>query len=183
MTDASQSGTPPNIRLAAMNLLARREHSFHELLEKLAARYPDLDPAAALRPALERLRDEGLQSDERFALAYVRYRSSRGMGPLRIRAELQPRRLEAGVLEQALAQEELDWDLLCEQAFLRKFSPRPGADLKEQQRWQRFLLQRGFGHDQVRRVLRAAAGKGELQAGSGAADSPDDDRDYGGFDD
>ena len=41
------------IRLAAMDLLARREHSFKELVQKLSARFQEED----IFPALEKLRD------------------------------------------------------------------------------------------------------------------------------
>lgn len=156
MTDAPAKPQGPSVRLVAMNLLARREHSFHELLDKLSDRFPDLDPARDLRPALERLRDEGLQSDERFAAAWVRYRSSRGIGPLKIRAELKPRRLAPEIVEEALHQEGIDWEALCEQVFLGKFRPSRRADLREKARWQRFLQQRGFTGAEIRAVLRRA---------------------------
>ena len=45
------------IRRAAMDLLARREHSFKELTQKLSSRFPDED----IQSPLERLRDENLQ--------------------------------------------------------------------------------------------------------------------------
>lgn len=154
-------GSPGNasaVRLAAMNLLARREHSFQELLDKLSTRFPELDPAAQLRPVLERLREEGLQSDQRFAEAWVRYRSTRGIGPLKIRAELQPRRLAAELLDAALQQDGIDWEALCEEVFRRKFRPSRKADLRELARWQRFLQQRGFGPAEIRTVLRRAGG-------------------------
>jgi len=38
---ASAEITPADIRLAAMNLLARREHSVRELRNKLKRRFPD----------------------------------------------------------------------------------------------------------------------------------------------
>jgi len=163
MTDTSPKPSGPSIRLAAMNLLARREHSFQELLDKLSTKFPDLDPVHDLRPALERLRDQGLQSDQRFANAWVRYRSTRGIGPLKIRAELQPRRLAPEVLEEALHQEGLDWEALCEEVFRRKFRPSRRADLREKSRWQRFLQQRGFGHADIREVLRRAGAAGSAE--------------------
>jgi regulatory protein len=157
MTDTLPKPSAPSVRLVAMNLLARREHSFHELLDKLSERFPHLDPALDLRPALERLREQGLQSDQRFAFAWVRYRSSRGIGPLKIRAELQPRRLAPEILDEALQQDGIDWESLCEEVFLGKFRPSRHADLREKARWQRFLQQRGFRHDEIRTVLRRAA--------------------------
>lgn len=163
------SGRPgPSVRLAAMNLLARREHSFHELLEKLVERFPELDPAQDIVPVLERLREEGLQSDHRFAETYVRYRSSRGIGPVKIRAELQPRRIDAELLDAALHGQGIDWAALCAEVFMRKFRPASRAPANERLRWQRFLLQRGFGHSEFGPLLRRFGGS------AGGSDDPDD---------
>ena len=72
------------VRRAAMNLLARREQSFFELVQKLTRKYPDFDREDIILPAIEKLREEDLQCDARFVESYVRYRSTRGMGPLKI---------------------------------------------------------------------------------------------------
>lgn len=157
----------PAIRLAAMNLLARREHSLHELLGKLRERFPELDPVAELMPVLEHLRDEGLQSDQRCAEAFARYRSSRGHGPLKVRAELQQRRIAPELIAAALEQEGLDWDALCHAVLQRKFAPGRGAGRQEQARWQRFLLQRGFTQPQVRQAIKEALAGGAGEGGAG----------------
>lgn len=149
------------VRRAAMNLLARREHSFHELLEKLTEKYPDFSPAELLRPVLEQLRAENLQSDSRFLEAFVRYRSTRGVGPLKIASELYPRKLDAGLIEQALYDSGIDWRELCWQALQKKLGSRGAPGLLDQQeklRCQRFLQQRGFSHDQISQVLKNGRG-------------------------
>ncbi len=64
------------VRLKAMDLLARREHSVVELLEKLGQRFPD--QAALMEEVVAGLRAEGLQSDRRFAESYARLRLDRG---------------------------------------------------------------------------------------------------------
>jgi len=137
------------VRRAAMNLLARREHSFHELLQKLVEKFPDLAVADLIVPVLHGLQDENLQSDQRFAQSYVRYRSSRGFGPLKIAAELYSRKLTKELLKSALYETGPDWELLCTEALQRKFKiiTKPTAD--ERLRWQRFLLQRGFDLEQI----------------------------------
>lgn len=159
MSSSDPKPGAPAIRLAAMNLLARREYSCHELLDKLASRFPELD-AAAIRPVLEQLQAEGLQSDARCADAVARYRSSRGIGPLKIRAELQQRRIAPELIEAALQQPQLDWEALCCAVFRRRFGSAgamSAAGRPEQARWQRFLLQRGFSSGQIRQALRRAA--------------------------
>jgi regulatory protein len=142
-------------RRAAMNWLARREHSFHELLQKLEGKFPDVSRAEVLIPALQQLQHDNLQSDARFAEAFVRYRSTRGCGPLKIAAELQPRKLDSELLKAVLYDSGPDWEALCMAALRKKFrlAAKPTAD--ERLRWQRFLQQRGFEHGQIRATFKA----------------------------
>ncbi|HVL00870.1 MAG TPA: regulatory protein RecX, partial [Dongiaceae bacterium] len=72
------------IRQQALQLLSRREHSLHELQQKLAGEHAEED----LTAVLTQLVDAGLQSDRRFADVWVRHRSQQGFGPIRIRGEL-----------------------------------------------------------------------------------------------
>jgi len=144
------------LRRAAMNLLARREHGFRELLDKLSAKYPDFSPEELIKPVLERLQEEGLQSDLRFLEAFVRYRSKRGMGPLKIAAELQPRGLSQELVRDALYGVGIDWQELCRDALHKKLGNKAGKaklEPSEMQRCIRFLQQRGFGHEDIRKVL------------------------------
>ena len=84
----------------ALRLLARREHSGRELRAKLRARgYPE----AATAAALQRLRAEGLQSDERYAEARARALIARGCGSLRVAAELSGQGVPAAALAAAVA--------------------------------------------------------------------------------
>lgn len=155
MSPAAPEQPAVAIRRAAMNLLARREYSFHELMDKLAEKFPGQDEQQLLLPVLERLRDEKLQSDERFAEAYVRYRSNRGFGPLKIAAELYPRRIDSELQQRVLYRDGPDWEQLCSRALHDKFRLSRKPAPAESMRWQRFLLQRGFSHEQIKAVLRA----------------------------
>src|SRR5690606_7138195 len=76
--------TPAAIRRTAMDLLARREHSYAEMLRKLRQRGAATELAEI---ELDRLQEQGLLSDERFCEAYVYSRSQRGYGPVRLREE------------------------------------------------------------------------------------------------
>ena len=67
------------LRRAAMDFLARREHSLYELKTKLIRKFPDLSPKLVLA-VLSRLTIEGLQSDERYTESRIRYRLERGFG-------------------------------------------------------------------------------------------------------
>jgi len=154
MSPAAPEQPAVAIRRAAMNLLARREYSFHELMDKLAEKFPGQDEQQLLLPVLERLREEKLQSDERFAEAYVRYRSNRGFGPLKIAAELYPRRIDSELQQRVLYRDGPDWEQLCSRALHDKFRLSRKPAPAERMRWQRFLLQRGFSHEQIKAVLR-----------------------------
>jgi regulatory protein len=141
------------VRRAAMNLLARREQSFFELIQKLTLKYPDFDKQETILPALEKLREENLQSDARFVESYVHYRSSRGMGPLKIEMELNQKGISNSQIRAELYKEEMDWITLCQEALERKFSDAPVNDLKDKEKRYRFLSQRGFNSEQIRAVL------------------------------
>ena len=73
---------------AALELLARREHSRRELTRKLAARgFPD----DVVTPVLDELERTGALANARFTDSFVRSRIAKGQGPQRIRAELAQR--------------------------------------------------------------------------------------------
>lgn len=138
-----------SVRLVAMNLLARREHSFKELIQKLSPRFPDVE----ILPAIEQLRDENLQSDQRYLEAYIRFRKNKGFGPLKIEAELYPKGLGSDQIRACLYAEENDWADLCRQALDKRFSSLNKTNLKERAKCERFLMQRGFSHELIRAVI------------------------------
>jgi regulatory protein len=134
------------IRRAAMDLLARREHSFKELIQKLSKRFSEED----IQPAVEKLRDENLQSDQRYLEAYIRFRRNKGFGPLKIEAELYPKGLDSEQIRACLYDEENDWADLCRQAMDKRFPVLNKNNLKERAKCERFLMQRGFSHEFIR---------------------------------
>lgn len=155
MTAAASTSEQPEVRLRrrAMDYLARREHGFSELLQKLADAFPDEDNDLRLA-VVERLRDENLQSDRRFAEALVRSRSQRGQGPVRIRHELRQRDVAEGLIDEALEAAEIDWHALCEQVLEKRFGASPGGSAAERQRYWRFLSQRGFDAEHIGTALK-----------------------------
>lgn len=131
-------------RLAAMNLLARREHSLWELRQKLSSRdYP----AEELEQVLMQLRDEGLQSDGRYIESFIQGRVNKGQGPLKIRYELQQRGIEPELTQQHLDHLEVDWPTLAEQVRCKRFGEDPPHDYAERAKQMRFLQSRGFSHE------------------------------------
>lgn len=154
---AAGSTDKPHVRLRrkAMDYLARREHSFEELRQKLAETFPD-DDASLLTDILARLRDENLQSDSRFVESYVRFRSIKGHGPLKISAELQQKGVDAGLVRDSLYAAGYDWRELAQQALRKRFGGAVAETRTEQQKQYRFLAQRGFASEDIQALLRSS---------------------------
>jgi regulatory protein len=144
--------TEHDAREVALGLLARREHSKRELIIKLRVRGC---PEKIITQVVDQLAAEGMQSDARFAEAFVRSRIERGRGPLRIRAELIERGLEDGLIAEALLQYE-DWwrDLALEACNKRYGENTPSVDFDERSRRSMFLQRRGFTADQIRYAIK-----------------------------
>ena len=117
---------PADVRRAAMDLLARREHSVEQLRQKLARRFgrdPELDQVIVEQ--LDRLVDEGLLSDSRFAAAMLRQLVLKGLGPRRLDGELRQRGIDQGWQLCAEAAElDIDWFEQARVVYSKKF-PRP----------------------------------------------------------
>lgn len=141
---------PADIRFAAMNLLARREHSLRELKQKLKRRFPDED---LIDCELQRLARENLQSDERFAESFVRQRANRGYGLNRVRQEMREKGLADSEISLALERVDIDWLATALEVYCKKFGEESPADLKEKARRIRFMEYRGFGRDYYQHLL------------------------------
>jgi regulatory protein len=129
-----------------MDLLARREHSLAELRQKLAAR--EFTPED-IEDALAGLVREGLADDARFVGAFIAARIRRGQGPIRIRAELAQRGIDAETAGRGLA-EAADWRALAREQRAKRFGARAPGDFRERARQARFLEYRGFTAEQIR---------------------------------
>ncbi len=125
----------------AVALLARREHSRLELKRKLLARgYVESEVVAVI----QRLVDEGLQSDERFAQAYIRNRINLGYGPRYITQELQLRGVHSDTVAQNLNYDEVFWFKMLAKVWQKKYHDSLMRDARFYAAQTRFLLQRGF---------------------------------------
>lgn len=153
----------------AVRLLSAREHTRAELRTKLSrpsrsatafaeadpdgARPPAIDPAE-LEAVLDRLEVEGLQSDRRFAEAWIRQHQARH-GRLRLALDLRQRGVADEMAAELLAglaiespSEDRAW-----QVWSRRFSE-PPATPAGRARQLRFLLGRGFSPDDFRALER-----------------------------
>ena len=146
MDKPARSGPSRSARNAALDLLARREHSLAELREKLLAR--EFDPAE-VEEALARLAGEGLADDGRFCEAFIAARIRKGQGPIRIRAELVERGIDGETIARCIADAH-DWRALARDVRARRFGASLPADFGARARQSRFLEYRGFTGEQIR---------------------------------
>jgi regulatory protein len=142
---------PARIRTSALRLLARREHSTQELTAKLLVRGFEPEPVAEVVVALAA---KNLVSDARFVDEFVAARLRRGAGPAKIREELRGRGVAVELLGAALAAYRDEWTAKAEAARRKRFGATLPRDYAERARQARFLQQRGFTAEQIRKVLK-----------------------------
>jgi regulatory protein len=140
-----------SIRNKAMDLLARREHSAQELRQKLKAREYDAD---AIDEILQVLKEDRLQSDERFTESYVNHRFNAGVGPLKIRYELRQKGVSDRLVDEFLEPLSDQWDELMTRQRIRKYGASIPNDYAERMKQARFLQNRGFSPESVMRLFR-----------------------------
>lgn len=144
------SGVRSDLRVRALQLLTRRDHSRAELRAKLAA---EAESAEQLDAVLDALQAERLLSDHRYASQRVAARAGR-YGNARLAQELR----QHGVGDEDIAAalpEGGDETERCRSVWHRKFATLPQS-AEERAKQMRFLQYRGFSGDAIRRVLRGA---------------------------
>jgi len=137
---------------AALDLLARREHSRSELERKLGARG---FAEELIAPTLDALEESGELASARFTESFIRARAARGQGPARIRAELAERGIDREQAAELLQRAGIDWAAIARSVRDKRFGAERPTDFKERARQARFLEYRGFDGDQIGRALRS----------------------------
>jgi regulatory protein len=143
--------TPTIVRFAAMNLLAMREHSLKEMQTKLTRKF---GPHEFIATELARLRDEGLQSDSRFAEAFFNMRKNQGKGQMLIAMELKERGISGELVSDLVSLDQDEWNQLALVAKQKKFGPQIAQDIKTKTKQMRFLSARGFNSVSIQYALR-----------------------------
>lgn len=136
-----------SLREKAMDYLSRREHSRVELKRKLLQKN---FLSSEIDAVLDKLSKDNLQSDDRFAQSYVRYRRQQGFGPLRIALELHERGISENVIDEYVAANSADWKQQLIIVWKKRFS---GTQKNQQQQF-RFLVQRGFAQEDIYKLFR-----------------------------
>ncbi len=137
-------------RAAALAMLARREHSAHELQTKLKQKG---FAAAVVEAVVTALQSQRLLSDVRFAEALATMRRRRGFGPLYIAQELRRKGVSDALIAEVVDTQTADWRALLREVRCKKFGVEPPKTAAETAKQIRFLQQRGFAYEQIRQVL------------------------------
>ncbi|MBM2853359.1 MAG: regulatory protein RecX [Steroidobacteraceae bacterium] len=137
-------------RLAALKLLNRRDYGARELGERLAERG---FAAATAQTIVDRLVQEKLLDDSRFAEHFVAYHANRGQGPVRIAHKLREAGVAAELISASVDAGSADWRRRCAEVRRKRFGAREPGSWAERGKQARFLTQRGFSSDQVRAAI------------------------------
>jgi regulatory protein len=150
-----QLDSEPALYEAAIKILMRRAHSVHEMKQALARRCED---ASLIKKVLDRLKQEKLLDDARYAKQFARHRSeSRKQGKYRIARDLRARGVPDRHIDAALEESSTDAgdSALIRQRIERKLKLLRGEiDDRKLASLYRSLLRSGFSSDLIRRELR-----------------------------
>lgn len=134
------------IKETCLRLLARRDHSRKELLNKLTGKGFDREDILAV---IGELAQQGWQNDQRYAQNYARYRMQKGYGPVRIEYELRQNGVDEIDLDSVLQESANSWMDLLEQVYSKKYNHKKNLDRNEWAKRSRFLLHRGFTGEMI----------------------------------
>lgn len=138
------------LEMRALRYLARREYSRLELERKLSAHDRSVAPEI-LAELMDKLEHEGLLSTERAAEQIVRARRSR-FGSKRIIHALKEKGIDEACIQEALPNlKETEQDAAIA-VWQKKFGKAPDSK-EEWGKQMRFMVNRGFSIDVIRRVL------------------------------
>ena len=103
--------------------------------------------------AVDRLLQDGLLSDQRYAESYINMRMGKGYGPLRIALELKERGVAESDYGHYLYAADKDWHAVLKAAYDKKYAGEPYADYQEKAKRIRYLQYRGFALDSIHELL------------------------------
>lgn len=123
-----------------------------ELERKLKGKGFDAELVSDVLDALERA---NLLSNLRFTEQFVHQRAARGQGPLKILHELAQRGIDEGTAREFIELSDPIWIRSASRARTKRFGEKLPQTFRDRARQTRFLEQRGFSHEQIRRALAA----------------------------
>lgn len=138
----------PRARSRALHLLSI-DRSEKELIDKLTSDgYPD----QAVKDAIEYVKSFHYIDDRRMAKNYVRIHQNEKSRTV-LRMNLRKKGIEDSVIEEALAEDQVETEDLIRHFLMKKHYMTENADEKEKARIYRFLLSKGFSINDIMKVL------------------------------
>lgn len=134
---------------SAIRMLASREHSCFELKQKLLQRDFSL---VLINQTIEKLISQNLICDKRFTECYIRSRSAKGFGPLRISQELQAKGISKELVTLYLRQNKPSLDDL-KKVRIKKFGSELPKNLSDRAKQTRYLQYKGFSLEEINKEL------------------------------
>lgn len=136
-------------RQAILNLLAKRDHSQQEIIQKLTAKGYPLEE---LQEIITDLIKTNLINDHRLTENYIQSRRNKGYGPKRIDLELQQRGIANEVIAAYLQINDNAWLVEAYKVWQKHFKNK-AQDYKNKAKQMRFLMYRGFTTAHIARIL------------------------------
>ena len=134
----------------ALDLVSRREHSRHELMQKLDKRYPETSPI--IEEVLNKLEGNKILDDERFAEMYLNSRARKGFGPKKIEMELHSKKVDSFFISNAVEAYE-SWLENAQRELKKKFKDKKPTDYQSKMKQKQFLFTRGFSSPIIDKIL------------------------------
>jgi len=151
---AKKSAEPEDQAMKAFNdlmakgvgLLAMREHSTKEIIDKLTLKN---DIPEVVYAVVDQLIEKGYLSDERFTEAYVRSRANRGFGPIKIRTELRNKGVSSSTIDDHLDANTAVWYDNALAQYRKKYGDTRANDYNAWSKRARFMQSRGFTMEHI----------------------------------
>ena len=134
----------------ALDLVSRREHSRHELMQKLDKRY--LNSTPIIEDVLDKLEINKILDDERFAEMYLNSRARKGFGPKKIEMELHSKKVDSFFISNAVEAYE-SWLENAQRELKKKFKDQKPTDYQSKMKQKQFLFTRGFSSPIIDKIL------------------------------
>lgn len=127
--------------------LAMREHSRLELHNKLKNK--PFSDGVDLDALLNKLEEDDYLNEDRFVESYIRMRSQKGYGPVKITNELKNKGISPQVISNFMNRSNVDWFELAKKQREKKFGFLIPKEYKDKAKQMRFLFNRGFSTDHL----------------------------------
>lgn len=135
------------IKSKAVDYLSRRDYGEEELFRKLKEKFPEVD-SSLIGQSLEKMKEYGYLSNERFVEVFIRQEKRNKSGPLKIKMKLKQKFIKDELIETYLNENDDEFYKNCLE-LLEKKSKGVVKDFKEKQKFYRFLASRGYLSDHI----------------------------------